>query len=103
MQLGSQFRSLRRSVQAASISVLALSGACAASGDFQAFTWARHHPASTDNVTGMVQVDPWCNLEDVAERLKAMPEGKRFIVFWWMTDDLCDNPADRCVERVWET
>jgi hypothetical protein len=103
MQLGSQFRSLRRSVQAASVSALALSGACAGSGDFQAFTWARNHPASTGNVTGMIQVDPWCNLEDVAQRLKALPDGKRFIVFWWMTDDMCDNPADRCVERVWET
>jgi hypothetical protein len=103
MQLGSQFRSLRRSVQAASVSVLALSGACAASGDFQAFTWARHHPAPTDHVTPMIQVDPWCNLEDVAQRLKALPEGKRYVVFWWMTDDMCDNPADRCIERVWET
>ena len=103
MQLGSQFRSLRRSVQAASFSAFALAGACLATGDFQAFTWARNHPASTEHVTGMVQVDPWCNLEDVAQRLKALPAGKRFIVFWWMTDDMCDNPADRCVERVWET
>jgi hypothetical protein len=103
MQLGSQLRSLRRSIQAASVSVFALSGACTASGEFQAFTWARNHPASTDHVTGMIQVDPWCNLEDVARRLKALPEGKRFIVFSWMTDDMCDNPADRCIERVWET
>ena len=103
MQLGSQFRSLRRSIQPVSAIVLSLSGQCAALGDFQAFTWALNHPAPADNVTPMIQVDPWCSLEDVAQRLKALPEGKRFVVFWWMTDDMCDNPADRCVERVWET
>lgn len=79
-----------------------ISGSCAASGDFQAFTWAGNHPAASPHVTPMIQVDPWSNLEDVAQRLKALPAGKRFIVFWWMTDDLCDHPEDRCVERVWE-
>jgi hypothetical protein len=74
----------------------------AAAGEFEAFTWARHHPPSTQHVSALIQIDPWTNLEQAAATLKALPEGKRFVVFQGITDDLADHPSDRVVERSWE-
>jgi len=100
-------KSFKGSVAGLGIAGVVLSGSLVAAptaraDEFEAFTWARHHPAATEHVTPMIQVDPWVDLADVARRLKMLPEGKRFIVFQWMADDLADNPADRVLHRSWE-
>ena len=70
--------------------------------EFEAFTWARQHPPSTEHVSPLIQVDPWADLQDVAARLKALPAGKRFVIFQWIADDLADHPQDRVIQRSWE-
>ena len=74
----------------------------AAADEFEAFTWARHHPASTEHVSPLIQIDPWTNLEEASARLKDLPAGKRFVVFYSVTDDMADHPLDRVVSRTWE-
>jgi hypothetical protein len=101
MQPGSARFSVSTRAFAVIAAVLA-PGLPAQADEFEAFTWARHHPASTDHVSPLIQVDPWANLEDVAARLKALPAGKRFVIFQWIADDLADHPQDRVVQRTWQ-
>ena len=90
-------------VRALALVAATLAPALPAAGDeFEAFTWARHHPPSTEHVSPLIQVDPWANLDDVAARLKALPAGKRFVIFQWIADDLADHPQDRVVQRTWQ-
>lgn len=83
-------------------SLLAVTRGPACAGDFAAFTWARSHPASTPHVSPLVHIDPWTSLEDAAATLKQLPPGKRQVIFQWITEDLADHPADRCLSRTWE-
>ena len=102
MQLGS-LRTVRALRAIVSVSCLAAS-VPAIADEFQAFTWARHHPASTDHVTPLIQVDPWINtdLNEVSTKLKALPAGKRFLILQGITEELADHPQDRVVERTWQ-
>jgi hypothetical protein len=104
MQLGSTAaRPLTvRFASSACLGIACALAAPASADEFEAFTWARHHPASTDHVSALIQVDPWSNLDEVAATLRSLPEGKRFIVFQWIAEDLADHPADRVLERTWE-
>jgi hypothetical protein len=70
---------------------------------FEAFSWANQHPASTERVHPLVQVSPWSDLADVAQQLKALPEGKRFVVFFHVAEPLADHPSDRCRQVTWQT
>jgi hypothetical protein len=101
MQLG--FDRFRFATPAfALIAATFLSAASAHADEFEAFTWARHHPPSTEHVSPLIQVDPWADIQDVANRLKALPAGKRFVIFQWIADDLADHPQDRVIQRSWE-
>jgi hypothetical protein len=100
-------KAFKESLAGVGIAGAVLSGAVALDAtahadEFEAFTWARHHPAATEHVNPLIQLDPWVDLADVARRLKELPAGKRFVVFQWMTDDLADHPSDRVVTRTWE-
>ena len=98
------FGRILATIGAHSIGAAVLLGACgiARAGEFEAHSWARHHPAATAHVTPLIHVDPWTDLADVARRLKELPAGKRFIVFQWMSDDLANHPSDRVLARTWE-
>ena len=100
MQLGSFVRP--RLVRSLALLASFAAAAAASADEFEAFTWARHHPPSTEHVSPLIQVDPWADLQDVAVRLKALPAGKRFVIFQWIADDLADHPQDRVIQRSWE-
>jgi hypothetical protein len=85
------------------IAAILIPGLPAQADEFEAFTWARHHPASTDHVSPLIQIDPWTNLQEASAQLKQLPSGKRFIVFHSITDGMADHPLDRVISRTWET
>ena len=106
MQLGSTaVRSASARLASAACLGIAFALAAPASADeFEAFTWAYHHPASTEHVTPLIQIDPWFNtdLATVSARLKSLPAGKRFLILQGITEELADHPSDRVIERSWQ-
>jgi hypothetical protein len=73
---------------------------------FSAFSWTHmaHIPQARDrwhrrDVTDMVVIAPWTQLDDAAARLAALPPGKRWVMFFIITDKLADDPRDYCVRR----
>lgn len=86
------------------IAAILIPGLPAQADEFEAFTWARHHPASTDHVSPLIQIDPWVNtdLVEVSAKLKALPAGKRFLILQGITEEVADHPLDRVVQRTWE-
>jgi hypothetical protein len=65
--------------------------------DFRAFTWGVSDTADTPNLSPMVWVAQDSNINVVAEQVKALPIGLRYLLMFGFVNDLADNPADRCI------
>ena len=72
----------------------------AENAQFQAFSWSRNHPAATSNVLPLNELSPWTDIPKLAEKLNALPVGRRWIILYCLTDWMADNPADRCLSRT---
>lgn len=89
-----------RAVRACAVAALLASAAPASADDFRAFTWGRSNPSVTPNLTPMVRLSRDSNLDDVANQLKQLPVGSRYLLLFFYPNDLADHPADRCMRQV---
>lgn len=57
---------------------------------------------ATPNVSTMVEIAPWTSIAEAARRLNDLPPGDRWVMLFIVTDDMADNPKDRCINRTVE-
>lgn len=98
---------LRRLASCAAVAVAAWAGPVVSAADqFRAYSWIHVRGAegrwSTPNVKTMVEIAPWTSIPEAARRLQELPPGDRWVMFFIITDDMADHPADRCQEQVVE-